>query len=122
MDELCLTVAVLFFCFLHMRDHICVLIDPLVQISIDESRNVLYTRSEKGSIQVSYDNVLTAHTTDAPLTMIFQVMLSSWLSLMFLFFPTYLCILWRRAIQDFFRFYFFFAFFPYREDFCFFCQ
>ena len=26
--------------------------DPLVQISIDDSRNILYTRSEKGTIQV----------------------------------------------------------------------
>jgi len=26
--------------------------DPLVQICIDDSRNVLYTRSEKGTIQV----------------------------------------------------------------------
>ena len=28
--------------------------DPMVQISIDDSRNILFTRSEKGSIQV-YD-------------------------------------------------------------------
>ena len=28
-------------------------LDPLVQIAIDESRNILYSRSEKGVIQVS---------------------------------------------------------------------
>ena len=28
------------------------LLDPLVQIVIDESRNILYSRSEKGVIQV----------------------------------------------------------------------
>ena len=35
---------VLFLCIL--------LLDALVQISIDESRHILYTRSEKGTIQV----------------------------------------------------------------------
>ena len=29
------------------------LTDPLVQITIDESRNILYSRSEKGVIQVN---------------------------------------------------------------------
>ena len=28
------------------------MLDPLVQIAIDESRNILYSRSEKGVIQV----------------------------------------------------------------------
>lgn len=73
-------------CFLHVRDQVYVLLDPLVQISIDESRNVLYTRSEKGSIQVGHDNILTALATDILSTVIFQVKRSSWLSLLFAFY------------------------------------
>ena len=30
-------------------------LDPIVQIAVDNSRNILYTRSEKGVIQVSVD-------------------------------------------------------------------
>lgn len=32
--------------------------DPIVQIEIDNSRNILYTRSEKGVIQVSINIIL----------------------------------------------------------------
>lgn len=32
-----------------------VFLDPIVQIAVDNSRNILYTRSEKGVIQVSID-------------------------------------------------------------------
>ena len=35
------------------------LLDPLVQIAIDESRNILYSRSEKGVIQVIIVSVRT---------------------------------------------------------------
>ena len=31
-----------------------VFVDPIVQIVVDNSRNILYARSEKGSLQVYY--------------------------------------------------------------------